>query len=306
MNLIERAVARLGSSPRPSEPVLAARADMPWPTLDADAAITSDSDKVKAISGKSHHDPAARAAGPLNFGRPIELPLARLRDQGFLIPAARATATGQEFRLIKGPLLEKAFGTDAQRITHGERIAITSALPGEGKTFCAINLAISIAASGGRPVLLIDADVARPSVAEELGIQAPTGLIDIINGEDSNALECILPTNIDGLAILPAGKSRAHAGEGLANQSLASFLDRLSADLRDWLFIIDTPPLLAVTETRTLMQQVGQIVMVVAAGETPRRSVNAALATITGAQEVSLVLNKVPESSARLDYYYGY
>ena len=306
MNLIERAVARLGGANlQQSVPEVGLGDGDPKPTGPRVSKAGSD-ENVNYIAFNGKGDSPDGTSKLQRFGPSVDLHLESLRDKGFLTPAARATATGHEFRLIKGPVLEKAFGTDAQRVAGGQRVVVTSALPGEGKTFCAINLAISIAATGDRPVLLIDADIARPSIASHLGIESSKGLIDILKGDVPDPLSVALPTNINRLSVMPAGTSQPHASEYLGGQKLGAFLDLLAADLPDWLIIIDTPPLLAVTEIRSLVQRVGQVILVIAAGETPRKSVEAALSTIANAGNVSVILNKVPESKARLDYYYGY
>lgn len=305
MNLIERAVARLGTTPQGIDPDLQPP-DLPNRVDPSLLAAKVDSDKISIIASRGHHDAPARVIQQFAFGEPIFLPLEQMRERGFVTPAARATATGQEFRSIKGPILEKAFGADSQRVANGHRVAVTSALPGEGKTFCAVNLAISIAATGERPVLLLDADIARPSIATELGIADSHGLIDVLKGDEHSLFGLIRPTNVPGLSILPAGRSQALAGEFLATSAMASVLDQVSASFPDWLIVIDTPPMLAVTEVRSVLQRVGQIVMVVAAGDTPRDRVITALAAMPESENVSLILNKVPESKARLDYYYGY
>jgi protein-tyrosine kinase len=250
--------------------------------------------------------PGATKARPGAFSETFELPVARLKEQGFLTPEARATATGREFRMIKGPVLEKAYGTETQRVPNGHRIVVTSALPGEGKTFCAINLAISIAVTGSRRVMLIDADVAQPSVAKHLGIEDRMGLIDLLTGRESDPLKIILQSSIPGLAVMPAGRFQQHAGEYLASQEMSSLMDRLCADYPEMLIIIDTPPLLAVTETRALVQRAGQTLLVVAAGSTKRESVDTALAAVAGYSNISMILNKLPPGRSEFGAYYEY
>ena len=306
MNLIERAVARLGGAKVQQSVPEVGLGDFDLKATGPQVSRAGSDEDVKSTSIHWKGGSPDGTSKLQRFGPSVDLPLESLRDKGFLTPAARATATGHEFRLIKGPVLEKAFGTDAQRVADGKLVVVTSALPGEGKTFCAINLAISIAATGDRPVLLIDADIARPSIASHLGMKSSKGLIDILKGDVPDPLAVALPTNINRLSVMPAGASQPHASEYLGGKKLGEFLDLLAADLPDWLIIIDTPPLLAVTEIRSLVQRVGQVVLVVAAGETPKKSVVAALSTIANASNVSVILNKVPESKARLDYYYGY
>ena len=108
----------------------------------------------------------------------------RLTEMGFVAPGDSNTLTVEEYRNIKRPLVSNAFGKGSEGITRANLILITSSLPGEGKTFTAINLALSIANERDKQVLLIDADVARPSVSRVLGIKSAPGLIDYLDRDD--------------------------------------------------------------------------------------------------------------------------
>jgi len=114
--------------------------------------------------------------------------LARLHRMGVVAPDAEKSQIAEEFRIIKRPLIANAFGQGAARVKNGNLIMVTSSLPGEGKSFCAINLAISMAMEMDRTVLLIDADVAKPRVPEYLGIHADKGLLDCAAGQGSEAV----------------------------------------------------------------------------------------------------------------------
>jgi protein-tyrosine kinase len=302
MNLIEKAVARLEDVPvtRTSvQPPLHEKFEGIFPL---NLGATTEADVIDQFRTAERPEPTARPQLPSR--EIVELPLARLAEQGFLTPEGRASALGREFRSIKSPLLEKAFGTEAQRVANGKRIVVTSSLPGEGKTFCAINLAISVAAAGDHPVLLIDADIVRPSIAAHLGIKTTTGLSDVLTGKERDPLKVVLQTSLPGLSVVPAGESMPHAGEFLAAQEMAWLLDRYSARFPDALIILDTPPVLAVTETRSLIQRVGQVIMVVAAGVTTRNCLDSALAKIKETSHVSMILNKVSEAKSNFGSYY--
>lgn len=308
MSLIERAVARLsGNGERTGAAGSVGQGSAPAGGPLAESAIDEPGARRERSNGIGGPVLAPSKAGiEVTLGSPVELALESLREQGFATPAARATATGREFRSIKSLVLEKAFGTDAQKVKDGRRVIVTSSTPGEGKTFCAINLAMSVAATGDQPVLLIDADIARPSIAREMGIVNAAGLIDFLTGKQADLFGLIRPTNIPNLKIVTAGTAEANSGELLACNAMGVFLDRIHVTFPDHLIIIDTPPLLAVTETRTLAQRAGQIVMVVAAGDTPRKAVDKALAVLPAGCNVSFILNKAPHQAANTDYYYGY
>jgi len=303
MNLIEKAVAQLETASGGSAQAPVHERFLGIYPLNLGA--TAEADRIWHAANAERPEPSARSQG-LASGATLELPLARLAEQGFLTPEARASVLGREFRSIKSPLLEKAFGTQEQRVAKGRLVVVTSAAPGEGKTFCAINLAISIAAAGERSVLLIDADVVRPSIAKSLGIGSVPGLIDVLTGKVRDPLKVVLQTSLPGLTVVPAGEPMPHAGEHLASHEFASMLDRYSARFPESMIILDTPPLLAVTETRSLVQRVGQVVMVVAAGVTTRDLLDSALAKINGITDASMILNKVREAKSEFGSYYGY
>ena len=236
---------------------------------------------------------------------PLRIDLKSLRARGYLIPDDTPTSLSQQFRVIKRPLLTNAFGRGGLTVTNGKRVMVTSTLPGEGKSFCAINLALSIAAERDHAVLLVDADVAKPTLPKELGIPATAGLMDwLVDGQpDLDAL--IRPTNIDKLSILTAGRKHEHSTEYIASASMTRLLDQLSTRYPERIIVFDSPPLLATTEARLLATYMGQIVMVVEAGRTPRAALAEALATIESCEVVGLVLNKSEQHSGSGGYGYG-
>ena len=215
------------------------------------------------------------------------------------MPDGESSLLSQEFRVIKRPLLANAFGKGVAPVRNGKRIMITSAFPGEGKSFCAINLALSIAAERDHKVLLVDADVARPSVPRVLGFEADKGLMDWLTSGNLDVADLVLSTDIDKLAILPSGRRHDQATEFLASASMSRLLDQITARFPDRVVVFDSPPLLVTTESRVLASYMGQIVLVVEAGRTPRSAVTEALSTIEGTAEViGTVLNKARGAGA--------
>jgi protein-tyrosine kinase len=307
MSLIERAVARL-----------ARRDDVPAPANDDKTTVSPEFclDQPHPIRVEPRHfdGPGANGAAVArqespagrHLGPPVALDLEKLKERGYATPSGRATLTGQEFRSIKSLILEKAFGAAKPGTERARCVIVTSSVPGEGKTFCAINLALSVASTGDRPVLLVDADVARPAIAREMGLEPSEGLIAFLTGKQSDPFRVVRPTNLPTLKVVPAGTAETHSGELLAGSAMATFLERICAGFPDHLVIVDTPPLLAVTETRSVVKRGGQILMVVAAGTTPRKSVDAALAAIPAGCDVSVILNKSQQGSEGGNYYYGY
>ncbi len=227
--------------------------------------------------------------------------LARMSQLGMVTQDGGRTNVAEDFRIIKRPLLRNARNA---AIKHGNLIALTSALPGEGKTYCAVNLAMSIAMEMDITVLLVDADVARPSVLKVLGLGPEAGLMDILLDSQLALADVILKTNVPTLSILPAGRINKHATELLASRSMSDLLAEIANRYADRIVIFDSPPLLLTTEANVLAAQMGQVVLVVEAETTTQHAVKEALRRIEGCAHINLICNKTkgfPGSD-----YYGY
>jgi receptor protein-tyrosine kinase len=231
-----------------------------------------------------------------------EIDIKRLKEMGFVTPDEPKSQIADEFRLIKRPIIRNTLA--AVKPKNANLIMVTSALPGEGKTFTAINLAMSIAMEYNNTVLLVDGDVAHPGLPELLGVQQEPGLLDLLTRDDIDFGEALVKTNVDKLTVLPAGTRHRRATELLASEQMASLLRELAARYHDRIIIFDSPPLLPTTEARVLATHMGQIVMVVAADTTTHHQVNLALAAIESCEIVLMMLNKA--SSTDVGTYYGY
>lgn len=233
--------------------------------------------------------------------RQVELDLERLAGLGLVTQEGGRTAVAEDFRAIKRPLLRTA---RAATNANSNLIVVTSALPGEGKTYCAVNLAMSIAMEMDSTVLLVDADVARPSVLKVLGLPPGPGLMDVLLGEQADLSDVILRTNIRTLSVVPAGRADKHATEVLASRSMSRLLADIAGRYADRIVIFDSPPLLLTTEASVLAAHMGQVVMVVEAEHTTQHAVKEALQRIQHCPNVNLIYNK---SRATADAkYYGY
>jgi protein-tyrosine kinase len=243
----------------------------------------------------------ARAKGG---GTLVEVNLARLRAQGFATPDAPTSRIADEYRVIKRPIIKNALGQGDQRVRHGNLVMVTSSLPGEGKTFTSINLAMSIAMEYDTRVLLVDGDVAHPSMPGLLGTPHSPGLLDLLTRDDIDLADALIKTNVDRLTLLPAGSRQRRSTELLASEQMASLLRELASRYSDRIVVFDSPPLLATTEARVLATHMGQIVMVVAADATSHHALNQALATIENCDIVLMLLNKAGQTD--VGTYYGY
>ena len=220
------------------------------------------------------------------------LDLTRLRQLGGITPNENKTQLAEEFRMIKRPLIANAFNQGAGQVNNGNLIMITSALGGEGKSFCAVNLAMSIAMEMDHTVLLVDADVAHPSIPKYLGMKANIGLLDLLLDDKLELADVLIKTNVEKLSILTAGKKSIHATELLASQDMSKLLTEIAQRYRDRIVIFDSPPLLLTSESHVLASQMGQIVLVVEAETTPQKAVMEALRQIESCDVINLIFNK--------------
>jgi protein-tyrosine kinase len=254
--------------------------------------------------------PAIRQAATPVVSRAVELDFEAIAAQNLLTPNAPRSLLGDQMRVIKRPLIRNAFGKGAAKLVHGNLIMITSSLAGEGKSFTTVNLAMSIAAELDHTVMLVDADVARPSISRMLGLEPAEGsafgpgLLDVLDGSAAMS-DVLVRTNIDKLTILPSGTQHERATELLASDAMTRLLDEMARRYPDRIIIFDSPPLLQTTEARVLASHMGQIVVVVQAGKTLQADVQSALATIESCPVRMMVLNQANATSDR-GYGYGY
>ena len=239
------------------------------------------------------------------LSRRVELDLEALAAAGIVSPHAPRSQIADQYRVIKRPLIRNAMGKGASLIAHGNLIMVTSALAGEGKTFTAINLAMSMATELDYTVMLVDADVPRPSVMKVLGLPEGPGLLDLVLGESRDMSSMLLKTNIDKLTILPIGTPHARATELLASDAMIRLLDEMANRYPDRIIIFDSPPLLLTTEARVLASHMGQVVVVVQAGRTLQSEVRQALATIEACPVKLMLLNQA-RTGSKGGYGYGY
>ena len=232
--------------------------------------------------------------------------LARLRNLNIITPNGEYSATAEEFRMVKRPLLNNAFGAEGQKFKNANLIMVTSCFPGEGKSFCSLNLAMSFAMEMDRTVLLVDADVSKPTMLNVLGIEAEKGLLDLLENKDLNPADVLIKTSVPNLTVLPAGRRNANATELLASETMARLLDDLAHRYHDRVILFDSPPLLVTTESSVLSTHMGQIVMVVEAGKTPQPAIKAALGMLSSCEYVGLLLNKAEARLGFDKYGYGY
>jgi len=233
----------------------------------------------------------------------IAVNMPRLREMGYLPEEGEERRFADYYRAIKRPLIQKAFAPNAGADLR--LILVTSALPGEGKTFTSLNLALSMARERDISVLLVDGDFPKAEVGRALGVQNEPGILDALADETRDVDSLVLHTDVRGLEVLPAGTLADGAAELIASGRMTKILAWLTARHPRRLMVWDSAPLLITSEGRALAQLPSQLVLVARCGHTPRQALLDALGQIDKNKLSGLVLNDGRVTGGE-GYYYGY
>jgi len=260
---------------------------------------------VRPVAADELHSEPELTLSTTGSHRVIKFDHAMFRENGLLPPESQKRLIANQFRQIKRSLIANAFGRGIPAVANGRLLMITSAMPGEGKTFSTINLALSMAREKDVEVLLVDADVAKPHVSTLFKLEKERGLLDVLVDEAIDIESLVLRTDVKGLCVLPAGRcSEDLATELFASARMEDIAVRLGSRYPHRIVVFDSPPLLLTNESRVLATVVGQILIVVRAGVTPQQAVIEAIGYLSEKQEIGLVLNQSKASGP--SSYYGY
>jgi len=232
----------------------------------------------------------------------IEINFEKLAYNGITLLDGKNKVLSEEIRNIKRQILKKAYGGDEK---NKNVIMVTSALPGEGKTFISTSLAISIAMELDRSVLLIDADILRGGLIDILGLERSIGMTDFLADDSLNVETILNKTNIPKLSFISPGTKSTNTAELFASDKMKKLIDHLANRYEDRLIILDTPPLLATSDASFLANKADQIIVIVDSETTTEQRLNEALGHLDDLTAVSLLLNKrhIP---AMVEGYYSY
>jgi protein-tyrosine kinase len=291
VSLVERALQKIQASDR------AKRAAAPAPAVVVGEVVAR---------SELRPTPAPKQAPPINPNRIVKVDRDALRSSGLLPPVEQEKMLADQYRAIKRPVIRAAFETHEKRegAAPSQLIMIASALPGDGKTFTGVNLAMSMAREQDHSVVLVDGDVIKPHLSKLFGIDREPGLLDVLADETLDIRSVILPTDIPGLSLVPAGTPSESATEMIASARMSHVMQQLVAWNPSGIVLFDSLPILITSEARVLSALMGQIVMVVKAGGTPQQAVADSLEALGKDKKVWLVLNQA-ETSGPLGYYYG-
>lgn len=318
LNLIERMAQRLakqegapsnaGDTASPPAAIVAEAAPRVEPRAVAtEAAPVHRTADLRRAPVEAEQERTRKAPLGSESSRQVSLDFRALRQNGMVTPDNMASVISNEFRGIKRKLLQKARDPES-RALFNNLIMVTSSLPGEGKTFTSLNLAISLAAERGLQVLLVDADVVRPAVGNVFKSTPREGLTELLSGKSSRVSDVMCRcTEIPNLAVIFAGNARVDSPELISSGRMVELCRELSNRYSDRIVVIDTPPVLASPEPATLASYVHQVIMVVAAGQTDRYQLRKSLESVASCSNISLLFNKAPKwNDSEYRSYYGY
>ncbi len=300
--VVEPVIAPVAAAPVAPMPITPAQDIQPAALQPAPAAAAN----TRMASAPVMPRPKATAREGIRFAAIDRQHLVALN---FIDPDGPVTGLSEEFRIVKRQLLLAARGGKGMgALEHGERILVCSANPNEGKTYCALNLALSMATEKDNRVLLVDADFAKPSVLRTLEIESGPGLMDALADPSINVEDFVIETDITGLSILPAGAQTNQDTEYLAASRTAEIIDQLTRNDPSRIIIFDSPPALAASPASVLALHVGQILMIVQADVTNESALRDAISLLSGCEHMQLLLNKTKFSPTgrKFGNYYGY
>ena len=234
-------------------------------------------------------------------GKHVEFDRAALTENGLLAPDSEERHLAEQYRTIKRPLLRNAQPDHEPSVNRGNLLMVASALSGEGKTFTCVNLCMSIAREKDWHVVLVDGDCSKPHLTRLFSAENEPGLIDLLRDPTLSFDSLVMPTNIEGLSLLPAGSRDPHASELLASSRMDTICDQLAKE-QGRMIVFDSSPLLLTTEAVALASKVGQIALVVRANSTPRQAVRSAVERLDPSKAVSCILNQSYRTETGLDY----
>lgn len=304
-SLIERAAELYGFGSVPAAPV---------PVLEPEVALDRADPAPRPMPGPSPAD----EQGP-GFRRGTNLPAVtdarvsvdreRLRELGFIVPDSPGGPLAEEFRIVKRQLLLGMGAGSAVASDKRRTVLVCSAQPGEGKTFCAVNLALSLAGEREFEVLLVDADFPKPEVFDILGLEVKgAGLVDALADPSLDPERLVVRTDVGGLSVMPAGRYENDVPELLGSGRTARLLARLTEARPKRIVIFDSPPALMASAAAALAAHVGQLLLVVRADQTTEADLKEAAGLLSGCPQISLLLNGAgfAATGRRFGSYYGY
>ena len=265
----------------------------------ADQAADADARPFGTADGDGLTDGGLAEAGPHTLmpgqegaGQPF-VDMTSLFRAGMIDWNRVRSRVSEEFRLVQRQIVRTAFTAAGAEPGFSNLLMITSSIPGEGKSFTALNLAACIARQRDHHVLLIDIDSKRDSFCMALGLGDAPGLLDLAANPELEATQVMARTAIENLSVLPIGIERDLGPELFASKQMTKLIQAIGRRYADRLIVLDAPPTLSTSDPAALAPIVGQVLFVVEAERTQREEVVSSLDLLQACPTITLLLNKV-------------
>jgi protein-tyrosine kinase len=241
--------------------------------------------------------------------------IAALEQAGLMVARTNRTRTTEEYRIVIGRVLRALHENQESQVALGPDaspnvVMVTSARPGEGKSFTSLNLGGSIAQNAGESVLIVDVDAKNNSLSDMLGLSGRKGFLDLVADPGLLPDDLIVPSELPNLSFLPLGTRsivrEPGEGVGFEERRLTPSIKLLAQRFPGSLVLIDAPPCLSTSDPHTLSPAVGQVVLIVEAERTQRNEVEAAIEMVRVCPNITMLLNKVRMTSGHTFGSYDY
>ena len=226
----------------------------------------------------------------------------KLRLRGMVTPNMEHRGIVEEFRHIKRLLAKNVAKSDGEM---GAGVVITSALPGEGKTFTALNLIMSLSMEKTRKVLLVDADMEKGGATDFLELNHHRGLRDYLEDDSLSLDDVMVQTNQKNLRIIPRGIAQTHSAEVFSTKRMESLIESLSYSSQFDMVVFDAPPALISSSANILSGLVDQTLVVVQANETSGNHIREVEENLIDCRSMGFVLNRAAYSEKKHNIYYA-
>jgi len=285
MSIVEKAIAKLQSAGAAAE--APRRAPQVRPTPQTLPNVT--------------RPPAEMLDMRITVSASIAVDMQALQAAGMLPPDHGALAVRNQFRRLKWSLLDEIQAVRTKSLPQAGAFMITSALPGEGKTFTTLNLAMSLAREENYRVILVDADVAKGHISELFGLQNRPGLMELLADSNLAIADALVETSIERLYVLPAGKFQHNVAELMSGARMTQVLTELTGNDLSRIVVFDSSPVLATNAAQVLARALSQVLLVVRAENTPQAAVLEAI-ELLDRNKVAAVLNQSHMTMANDNY----
>ncbi len=232
----------------------------------------------------------------------VSIPTRKLRQKGMVTLDMKNRGIIEEFRHLKRNLLKNITKSDDPM---GVGVVVSSAWPGEGKTFTALNLIMSLSMEKTKKILFVDADLEKGEATKFLDLQNHRGLTDYLEDSSLDANDVTLQTNIESLKIIPRGITATHSAEVFSTRRMEELVKEICQNGLYEMVVFDSPPVLVSSSANILSGMADQTLVVIQANETTGKSIREVEEKLVDSRSIGYVLNRASFSEKKQNSYYA-